>query len=146
MPGDIFINKSGLFKEDDFKQDLDNLRTYYNWKGYIDMEVKDVKFEYPAAGLMKVTITVFEGIQYTVGKIDFDGNTIFTKQELRNYHGIQNIRMDEGKVYSPRAYTLQEVVRRGRMTWPELIAEIVPDITYRSAILSSLGIRPPPAE
>jgi type VI secretion system protein ImpA len=48
--------------------------------------------------------------------------------------------------HSPLAYTLQEVVRRGRMSWPELIAEIVPDITYRSAILSSLGIRPPPPE
>ena len=42
-----FLNKSGLFKEDDFKTDLDNLRTYYNSKGYIDMEVKDVKYEYP---------------------------------------------------------------------------------------------------
>ena len=40
------------------------------------MEVKDVKFDYPRAkGQMKVTITVFEGIQYTVGKIDFTGNT-----------------------------------------------------------------------
>src|SRR5205823_4561088 len=48
--------------------------------------------------------------------------------------------------HSPLAYTLQEAVRRGRMTWPELIAEIVPDITYRSAILSSLVIRPPPTE
>jgi type VI secretion system protein ImpA len=47
---------------------------------------------------------------------------------------------------SPLAYTLQEAVRRGRLTWPELIAEIVPDITSRSAILSSLGIRPPPPE
>jgi outer membrane protein insertion porin family len=100
-----FINKSGLFKDDDFKEDLNNLRAYYNSKGYIDMEVKDVKYEYPAQGLMKVTITVFEGIQYTVGKIDFDGNTIFTKQELRNYKGFTVIRMDEGKVYSPRAYT-----------------------------------------
>jgi len=100
-----FINKSGLFKEDDFKQDLVNLRAYYNGKGYIDMEVKDVKYEYPDKGLMKVTITVFEGIQYTVGKIDFDGNTIFTKQELRNYQGVPIVRMDEGKVYSPRAYT-----------------------------------------
>ncbi len=100
-----FINKSGLFKEDEFKQDLDNLRTYYNSKGYIDMEVKDVKYDYPDKGLMKVTITVFEGIQYTVGKIDFAGNTIFSKQELRNYRGRQVTRMDEGKVYSPRAYT-----------------------------------------
>jgi len=100
-----FINKSGLFKDDDFKQDLDNLRTYYNSKGYIDMEVKDVKYDYPGKGLMKVTITVFEGIQYTVGKIDFAGNTLFTKQELRNYRGNQITRMDEGKVYSPRAFT-----------------------------------------
>ena len=100
-----FLNKSGLYKDDDFKTDLDNLRTYYNSKGYIDMEVKDVKNEYPEQGLMKVTITVFEGIQYTVGKIDFTGNTIFTKQELRNYRGDQITRMDEGKVYAPRAYT-----------------------------------------
>jgi outer membrane protein insertion porin family len=104
-----FINKSGLFKEDDFKEDLTNLRTYYNSKGYIDMEVKDVKYEYPGPGLMKVTISVFEGIQYTVGKIDFDGNTIFTKQQLRGYtvgsYTQHVIRMDEGKVYSPRAYT-----------------------------------------
>jgi outer membrane protein insertion porin family len=104
-----FINKSGLFKEDDFKQDLDNLRTYYNSKGYIDMEVKDVKYEYPGKGLMKVTIYVFEGIQYTVGKIDFDGNTVFTKAQLRVYtvgNSTQVIvRMDEGKIFSPRAYT-----------------------------------------
>jgi len=48
--------------------------------------------------------------------------------------------------HSPLAYTLQEAVRRGRMTWPELLAEIVPDPTSRSAILSSLGIRPPTEE
>ena len=100
-----FINKSGLFKEDDFHKDLDNLRTYYNSKGYIDMSVKDVKFDYPKKGEMKVTITVFEGIQYTVGKIDFAGNVIYTNQELRNYRGFKIVRMDEGKVYSPRAYT-----------------------------------------
>ena len=100
-----FINKSGLFKEDDFKTDLDNLRTYYNSKGYIDMEVKDVKYDYPEKGIMKVTITVFEGIQYTVGKIDFTGNSIYTKQDLRNYRGSKIVRMDEGKVYAPRAYT-----------------------------------------
>lgn len=100
-----FINKSGLFKEDDFRQDLDTLRTYYNSKGYIDMAVKDVHFDYPRKGEMKVTITVFEGIQYTVGKIDFTGNVLFSKQDLRNYRGFTVIRMDEGKVFSPRAYT-----------------------------------------
>jgi type VI secretion system protein ImpA len=47
---------------------------------------------------------------------------------------------------SPISYTLQEAVRRSRMTWPELLEEVVPDQTSRSAILSSLGIRPPPNE
>jgi outer membrane protein insertion porin family len=100
-----FINKSGLFKEDDFRQDLENLRDYYYSKGYIDMSVKDVKFTYPAKGQMVVNITVFEGIQYTVGKIDFTGNTIFTKDELRLYRGFAVIRMKEGMVYAPRPYT-----------------------------------------
>jgi type VI secretion system protein ImpA len=47
---------------------------------------------------------------------------------------------------SPLSYMLQEAVRRARMTWPELLEEIVPDVGSRSAILTSLGIRPPPTE
>jgi type VI secretion system protein ImpA len=44
---------------------------------------------------------------------------------------------------SPLAYTLQDAVRRARMSWPELITELVPDETTRLAILTSLGIKPP---
>ncbi|MBV8095098.1 MAG: type VI secretion system protein TssA [Acetobacteraceae bacterium] len=47
---------------------------------------------------------------------------------------------------SPLAYTLQEAARRGRMTWPELLAEVVADESARHAILNNLGIKPPPAE
>lgn len=47
---------------------------------------------------------------------------------------------------SPLAYTLQEAVRRARMSWPELLEEIVPDAAARGAILTSLGIKPPPSE
>jgi len=45
---------------------------------------------------------------------------------------------------SPLAYTIEEAVRRGRMTWPDLLEEIVPDRDSRNAILTSLGIKPPP--
>ena len=75
------------------------------------MSVKDVKFIRPEKGQVKVVITVFEGIQYTVGKIDFTGNTVYSKDELRVYrasptaHPFVVIRMTAGKVYSPRAYT-----------------------------------------
>jgi type VI secretion system protein ImpA len=42
---------------------------------------------------------------------------------------------------SPLAYTIEEAIRRGRMTWPELIAELVRDDQVRTNILTSLGIK-----
>ncbi len=48
--------------------------------------------------------------------------------------------------HSPMADTLEEAVRRGQMTWPELLAEIVPDTTTRHAMLTALGIKPPTDE
>ena len=45
--------------------------------------------------------------------------------------------------HSPLAYTLEEAVRRGRHTRPELLEEVVPDSGVRGAILVMLGIRPP---
>jgi type VI secretion system protein ImpA len=43
---------------------------------------------------------------------------------------------------SPLAYTLDDAIRRAKLTWPELLEEVVPDATVREAILTSLGIRP----
>lgn len=45
--------------------------------------------------------------------------------------------------HSPMAFTLDDAVRRGRLGWPELLAELVNDIDARNAILSKLGILPP---
>ena len=61
---------------------------------------------------------------------------------------LENIAMFFRKTepLSPLSYTLDEAVRRGRMTWPELLEEIVADRDNRNAILTTLGIRPPPAE
>ena len=42
---------------------------------------------------------------------------------------------------SPLAYTIDEAIRRGRLTWPELIAELVKDDQVRVNILTSLGIK-----
>ncbi len=51
--------------------------------------------------------------------------------------------------HSPLAYTLEEAVRRGRLTWPELLEELLTDKAVRDGLLTKLGIRPvaiaPPA-
>jgi type VI secretion system protein ImpA len=48
--------------------------------------------------------------------------------------------------HSPLSWTLEEAVRRGRMTLPDLLAELMPDESTRAGFLSSLGIRPPTSE
>jgi type VI secretion system protein ImpA len=47
---------------------------------------------------------------------------------------------------SPIGFTLDEAVRRARLDWPDLVAELVSDQTARHSLLTSVGIRPPSAE
>ena len=48
--------------------------------------------------------------------------------------------------HSPIAYTLEDLVRRGRMTLPDLLSELISDEEARSGFLMRAGIRPPPPE
>jgi type VI secretion system protein ImpA len=43
--------------------------------------------------------------------------------------------------HSPLAYTLEEAVRRGRMSLAELLAEVLPDVAMRNEMLRRLGMR-----
>ena len=47
---------------------------------------------------------------------------------------------------SPIGFTLDEAVRRARLGWPELVAELVSDETARHSLLTSVGIKPPSAD
>jgi len=44
--------------------------------------------------------------------------------------------------HSPLAYTLEEAVRRGRMSLAELLMEVLPDQQTRNGMLARLGMRP----
>jgi type VI secretion system protein ImpA len=46
---------------------------------------------------------------------------------------------------SPLGYTLDEAVRRGRLAWPDLAAELIADESSRSALFISLGMKRPDA-
>jgi len=47
---------------------------------------------------------------------------------------------------SPIGFTLDEAVRRARLGWPELVAELITDETARRSLLTSVGLKPPPGE
>jgi len=42
---------------------------------------------------------------------------------------------------SPFGYTLDDAVRRARLPWPELLAEVLPDAAVRTAVMTGLGLR-----
>ena len=44
-----WLTGSGVFKQDDFDDDKDALAEFYRSHGYLDFEIKDVKFEHPDA-------------------------------------------------------------------------------------------------
>lgn len=44
--------------------------------------------------------------------------------------------------HSPMSYALDELVRRGRLSFPELLTELIPDQTARWDFLTRMGIQP----
>ncbi len=52
----------------------------------------------------------------------------------------------EREPHSPISYTLDDLIRRGQLSLPELLAELIPDAEPRKNFLVRAGIQPPAAE
>jgi outer membrane protein insertion porin family len=92
-----FLDKSGRLDETQFQEDLDSIREWYQNRGYIDVEIKEVRKE-RMKGRMHLVIVISEGIKYHVGKITITGYEVTTEAKIRAL-----LKMKEGDVYSPKA-------------------------------------------
>ncbi|MGD0348898.1 MAG: outer membrane protein assembly factor BamA [Verrucomicrobiota bacterium] len=72
-----WLTGRGTFKQDDYEADRDGLVDFYRNHGYLDFEIRDVKFDHPATNRLVIKFYVFEGRQYKVGAVTFSGTTIF---------------------------------------------------------------------
>src|SRR5688572_17870017 len=77
-----WITGSGVLKDEVYVEDKEKLTQFYQNEGYIDFELKDVKFEEITPRKMIVRFIVSEGQQYRVGSVDIKGNTAFTKEQI----------------------------------------------------------------
>ncbi|HZF01163.1 MAG TPA: outer membrane protein assembly factor BamA [Methylomirabilota bacterium] len=109
-----WISHSDRFKEDQFDDDKEALTDFYHNHGYLDFEIKEVKFERPKKDRMKIVFEIFEGRQYKVGSVQFTGNKIFDDnairaglkashdfQQLKAKLGTNNLPMDVGNTFTP---------------------------------------------
>ncbi len=109
-----WLTGSGTFKQDEFDTDKETLAGFYRDHGYLDFEIKDVKFSNPTTNRLAITFYVYEGRQYKVGAVKFSGNKIFSDaqviagmranhdyQRLKGKVGANGLVMDVGDIYTP---------------------------------------------
>ena len=101
-----WLTGSGTYKADQFEQDRDKLLDFYHDHGYLDFELKDVRFEYPEANRLVLHLEVFEGKQYHVGAIGFTGVTLIDTNAI-----LKNLKMPAGEVFTPKGlYDDREII------------------------------------
>src|SRR5579871_2953290 len=62
-----WITGKGVFKEEDWEDDQDALRDFYQKAGYIDFTIKATNITYPTPNRMDIEFVLDEGKQYRVG-------------------------------------------------------------------------------
>ncbi len=91
-----WLTGSGRVKQDVLDEDRERLADFYRNEGYIDFELKDIKVTELDPERLKVDFEITEGQPYQVGSVTFEGNKLFTTNEI-----IGSMRRREGtKVYS----------------------------------------------
>jgi len=114
-----WLTGNGVFQEEQFQDDRDQLTEFYHNHGYLDFEIRNVRLERPTTNSMVIRIFVYEGRQYRVGSVTFTGNTLFTLDEIhrglgfvRNFEhskakfGPHGLTMDTGDVFTPDGLNL----------------------------------------
>ncbi|MBN1835341.1 MAG: outer membrane protein assembly factor BamA [Spirochaetales bacterium] len=79
---------TGVFQEARFEEDLKAIVDYYGERGYVDAKIEKVdraveRDEKEGKNYLNITIYLSEGEQWTYGGMDFEGNQIFTDEELQ---------------------------------------------------------------
>jgi outer membrane protein insertion porin family len=77
-----WLTGSDLYKEDQFQDDKDALGDFYRSHGYLDFEIKDIRFEHPTPNTMTITFYIYEGRQYKVGAVTVTGATLMPTNVL----------------------------------------------------------------
>ncbi|GAB4543710.1 MAG: outer membrane protein assembly factor BamA [Thermodesulfovibrionia bacterium] len=91
-----FLTGSGVYKDEEIKADIERIRELYHNHGYINVEVSQpvVRLSEDKKRLY-LDITISEGEQYKMGRLDIEGNNVFTTEGL-----LKNLKSKTGDTFS----------------------------------------------
>jgi outer membrane protein insertion porin family len=122
-----FLDQSGQFKPEAFRQDIQLLRMIYLDRGYVKVDVDEpVVTLSPDREHMHITIHIDEGEQYSVGEVDVAGATdadfIVPKEEISAL-----VTLKKGEVFS-RKTIVEDTIR---------ISDLYKDAGYANVSVSN---------
>ena len=100
-----WLTGSGVLKDEQFDEDKEKLAEFYHNEGYIDFELKDVKFDYSDGRHMIIRFIINEGTQYKVGAIEFKGNALFQATNIVQSLFKKELPMKVGDSFTPNGLT-----------------------------------------
>jgi len=77
-----WLTRGGFFRDDKFEEDQERLKEFYRDQGYIDFDLQKIEFVNETPTRMVVRLHIFEGQQYRVGQISFEGTTMLPTQAV----------------------------------------------------------------
>lgn len=86
-----FLTSAGTFREEVFQRDLAALQALYYDRGFIHVRIGQPKVSLSAdRRFIYIDVPITEGEQYTIGKIDFSGDLLRDKAELRKRMSVES--------------------------------------------------------
>ncbi len=103
--------RSGTFDRTKFEDDLKKVTQFYKNHGYRDAQIESDSLSYTEdLKRMIITIHVYEGMQYVFGSVDFEGNSLFTDNEL-----LAQLSFKPGDVYNDEELFVNTAERLGNL-------------------------------
>jgi outer membrane protein insertion porin family len=91
-----WLTGTGIYRDEALEQDRMTILNYLHNKGYADARVDIQLVDDPNSGKIIVEITAHRGQLYRFGQVTFNGNTLFTQEEIAKRSMISS-----GENYSP---------------------------------------------
>jgi len=125
-----FYDIENSFNEDTLEKDKYNIIKFYRSLGYLDVEITDIRYDIRNVDEKGdilgyyIEIDVKEGEQYLFTGLEFEGNTVFSNEDLR-----KTITLKEGNPINESSLDVsKETIRYKYYEKGYLYANITPDI------------------
>lgn len=94
--------RSAKFDKKEYKKDKELLTTFYKNHGFIDFEILSDSLQYDEdTGSLFISIDIKEGNKYYVRDIQFEGNTVFTSDDL-----VKRLDFEKGEPYNKEKFSM----------------------------------------